>query len=81
MNPELKQWESVAFHDGKFHNSIIALIAEAVWPGTDTLPIIEKRHRHGTVSEVLAGAPVPTLSQKDRDVILAAAKPILEGMK
>lgn len=81
MNPELAQWQALAFHDGKFHNSLVALIVEAVWPGTTSLPEYQQSVRFGAVKDVLAEAPSPILSQKDRQAILDAAGPILAGAR
>jgi hypothetical protein len=82
LNPELAQWQDLAFHDGKFHNSIVALVVEAVWPGTAAVATPhEKSFRSGTVHDVLGGHPNPLLSQKDRDRITEAAKPILAGAR
>lgn len=81
MNPELEAWQAVAFPDGKFHNSLIALIVEAVWPGTSTLPAPQQAIRFGAVKDVLADAPSPLLSRKDRQAILDAAGPIMAGAR
>lgn len=80
MNRELHDWESKVM-PSRLHNSVVAAICEVVWPGTSTLPAPLQAFRFGSVRDVLDGYPTPVLSQRDRDAITAAAKPILEGMK
>lgn len=67
------------FPDGKLHNEVVKLIVEAVWPGTSFLPASLQGYRYGAVRDILGGFPTPTMSQRDRDAVVAAAKPILEG--
>lgn len=79
MNREMQDWEAKTMP--RLSNSVVSLICEAVWPGTSALPAPAQSFRYGAVRDVLDGFPTPVLSQKDRDAITTAAKPILAGAK
>jgi hypothetical protein len=77
MNPDLQDWQQKTMP--RLHNNLVALIVEQCFPGTHALPAPVQATRYGWVRDVLDGFPVPVLSQRDRDAITAAAKPIIEG--
>lgn len=79
MDRELQDWQDKVIP--RLHNSLVAAICEVVWPGTATLPAPLQAFRYGAVRDVLDGFATPTMSQRDRDAIAAAAKPIIEGAK
>ncbi len=80
MNRELHDWESKVM-PSRLHNSVVAAICEVVWPGTSTLPAALQAFRYGAVRDTLDGFATPTMSQRDRDAITAAARPILAGAR
>ena len=76
MNRELE-----TFADGKIHNALIKAVARAVWLDHESRTDRERAFREGAIRDVLGGFATPTFSQRERDAIVAAARPILAGVQ